>query len=225
MNESKNRPDRRLLIVGTGGLAREAAQAAAYENQSRRRWGRIELVGENPSVVGSRVGGWLVTECDESLRTVSQGVDVLLGIGTPAIRHRIAATLADIDHIHFVNLVSSRAVLDQNRVSLGFGTIVMPGCQFTCDIQVGDHCYFNLNVTVGHDTVIHSHVMVNPGANISGRVVVGEGVLIGTGAQILERRTIGQGAVVGAGAVVVHDVPPGVTVVGVPARNLRVVDG
>jgi serine O-acetyltransferase len=51
--------------------------------------------------------------------------------------------------------------------------------------------------------------------------VLGEGATIGTGARILGPVTIGEGARVGANAVVVADVPPGVTVVGVPAKPLR----
>jgi acetyltransferase-like isoleucine patch superfamily enzyme len=43
---------------------------------------------------------------------------------------------------------------------------------------------------------------------------------VGAGAVIRQGIQIGDGAVVGAGAVVVKDVPPGVTVVGVPARVL-----
>ena len=44
--------------------------------------------------------------------------------------------------------------------------------------------------------------------------------MIGTGAIILPRVRVGDGATVGAGAVVTRDVPPGVTVVGNPARVL-----
>ncbi len=43
---------------------------------------------------------------------------------------------------------------------------------------------------------------------------------IGSGAVIMGGITVGAGALVGAGAVVTHDVPPGATVAGVPARIL-----
>ena len=52
--------------------------------------------------------------------------------------------------------------------------------------------------------------------------MVGDDVEIGAGAVLVCKRGhslhIGDGARVGAGAVVTSDVPPGVTVVGVPAR-------
>lgn len=48
---------------------------------------------------------------------------------------------------------------------------------------------------------------------------------IGSNATILAGVTIGEGALVGAGAVVTKDVPPGVIVVGVPARVLGPVAG
>ena len=51
------------------------------------------------------------------------------------------------------------------------------------------------------------------------RTVVERGPSIGSGAVILGGVTIGEGALVGAGAVVTRDVPPGLTVVGSPARE------
>jgi UDP-2-acetamido-3-amino-2,3-dideoxy-glucuronate N-acetyltransferase len=50
--------------------------------------------------------------------------------------------------------------------------------------------------------------------------VVERGATIGSGATILGGVRIGAGAMVGAGAVVSHDVEPGATVAGVPARPL-----
>jgi len=45
-----------------------------------------------------------------------------------------------------------------------------------------------------------------------------DGVIVGSGAQILGGFTVGAGARVGANSVVTHEVPPGATVVGIPAR-------
>ena len=52
------------------------------------------------------------------------------------------------------------------------------------------------------------------------RTVVEDEASIGANATIVCGITIGKGATVGAGAVVTKDVPPGVTVVGNPAREL-----
>ncbi|WP_338107942.1 hypothetical protein [Actinomyces naeslundii] len=51
--------------------------------------------------------------------------------------------------------------------------------------------------------------------------VLGRGVAVGCGATILGPINIGDGAMIGAGAVVIHDVPAGATVAGVPARVIK----
>ncbi|MCC9396494.1 serine O-acetyltransferase, partial [Enterobacter hormaechei subsp. steigerwaltii] len=47
---------------------------------------------------------------------------------------------------------------------------------------------------------------------------IGDGVMIGANASILGNIRIGSNAKIGAGSVVVSDVPPSITVVGVPAK-------
>ncbi len=48
--------------------------------------------------------------------------------------------------------------------------------------------------------------------------LIGNNVTIGAGARVLGGIVVGDGATIGANAVVIHDVPPGATMVGVPAR-------
>ncbi len=45
-------------------------------------------------------------------------------------------------------------------------------------------------------------------------------MIVGSGAQVLGPITVGEGARIGANAVVIKDVPAGVTMVGIPARQV-----
>lgn len=74
--------------------------------------------------------------------------------------------------------------------------------------SIGDDVHIRHNTTFGlaHRT--------EPWA----RPIIGDRVDIGVGVCILGAVTIGNDSVIGAGAVVVHDVPPGATAVGSPAR-------
>ena len=49
--------------------------------------------------------------------------------------------------------------------------------------------------------------------------VIEDDVQIGAGAKVLGPIRVGRGAVIGANAVVLHDVPPGAVVVGIPGTG------
>jgi serine O-acetyltransferase len=69
------------------------------------------------------------------------------------------------------------------------------------------------NVKIAHQVTIGAERRQSP--------VIGNDVFIGAGAKILGSVTVGDGAKVGANAVVVRDVPPHTTVVGIPAKVVR----
>lgn len=83
-----------------------------------------------------------------------------------------------------------------------------------------------LGVVIGETAVIGDDVTLYHGVTLGGIAAVAgrrhptveDGVVIGAGAKVLGPITIGRNARVGANAVVVKDVPPGVTVVGIPAQ-------
>ena len=79
-----------------------------------------------------------------------------------------------------------------------------------------------INGTVRGGNNIHIEHQVTIGAEKDQSPVLGSDIFIGAGAKILGDVTIGDGARIGANAVVVKDVPPHATVVGIPARVVRI---
>ena len=68
---------------------------------------------------------------------------------------------------------------------------------------------------------VHIEHQVTIGAERRRSPIIGNDVFIGAGAKVLGAVRVGDGARIGANAVVVEDVPPYTTVVGIPARVVR----
>jgi serine O-acetyltransferase len=74
--------------------------------------------------------------------------------------------------------------------------------------EIGDDVTLYQGVTLGG-------VSLDPGKR---HPTLGDNVVVGAGAAVLGPFTVGDGARIGSNAVVVKEVPPGVTVVGIPGR-------
>ena len=76
---------------------------------------------------------------------------------------------------------------------------------------------------LGDDAYLYHGVTLGTSSTAKGKrhPTVGRNVIIGAGAKVLGNITLGDGARVGANAVVVADVQPGHTVVGIPARPVE----
>ena len=70
---------------------------------------------------------------------------------------------------------------------------------------------------IGRDCMIMQQVTIGQ-RSTKGAPTIGDRVYIGAGAKVLGQISIGDGAAIGANAVVLHDVAPGCTAVGIPAR-------
>ncbi len=94
--------------------------------------------------------------------------------------------------------------------------------------KIGKHFFIDhgMGVVIGETAEIGDNVTIYHGVTLGGVSFNGgkrhptleDDVIIGAGAQVLGPITVGQGARVGANAVVVRAVPPGQTVVGIPAH-------
>jgi len=114
------------------------------------------------------------------------------------------------------------ALFLQSQSSRTFGVDIHPAARFGQGIMI-DHA---TGIVVGETAEVGNNCSFLHGVTLGGsgkemgdrHPKIGEGVLIGAGAKVLGNITVGDGSRVAAGSVVLHDVPPHVTVAGVPAK-------
>ena len=209
-----------LYIVGTRGLAKEAAQLVRRLDPDGTRWPHIHYVTNDNTELGQARPFGVVDTLDYALWAPSRPADVIVGIGHPALRRRVATSLRVLPHLRFPNLIHPGVELDPALVTLGVGNMITQGVVLTCDITLGDFNLLNWNVTVGHDCRVGSYNVINPGSSVSGNVTLGDACLVGTGARILEGLQVADGIMLGAGAVLTRSIDSvGGTYVGIPARR------
>jgi serine O-acetyltransferase len=93
--------------------------------------------------------------------------------------------------------------------SLGTGLFIQHGFATIITAEsIGQDCWINQQVTIGF-------------AGGPGCPILGDRVTVGAGAKVLGPVTVGDDAIIGANAVVTKDVPAGATVVGIPARVIK----
>lgn len=144
---------------------------------------------------------------------------LLLYPGLKAVRmHRRA-------HKHYLKGHSFRARYISQRAAKKTGIEIHPGATIGRRLVI-DH---GTGIVIGETAEIGDDVLIYQGVTLGGtgkdegkrHPTVKNGVMISAGSKVLGPITIGENSRVAAGAVVLRDVPPNSTVVGVPARVVR----
>lgn len=205
-----------LAIFGAGGHAREIHQLVEDINQEKPRWNFLGFLDSNRHLHRTYVHGFPVLGGEEWLCEHPRTA-LVIAVGSPAARMRIAERVAALGHTNYATLIHPTARVG-TRVDIGDGTMICAGVVVTTDVRIGRHVILNVGCTVSHDSVLEDYATLAPGVRIAGNVRIGVGADLGTNSTVIPGRTVGAWSILGAGAVVVHDVPPNTTAVGVPAR-------
>lgn len=134
------------------------------------------------------------------------------------LHYRTAHKLYLKGHYFLARWVSQRAARKT-------GIEIHPGAQIGEGLFI-DH---GNGVIIGETTIIGNNVTLYQGVTLGGtgkehgkrHPTIGDNVMISAGAKVLGSFTVGENSKIGAGSVVLEEVPPNCTVVGVPGRVVR----
>ena len=207
-----------VVIIGAGGHGKVVLDIL----RAAGRFNPIGYVDADTRLFGTKVGGLQVLGPNNVLpRLRQQGVaHAIVAIGDNRTRQRYVATLGG-EGFELVSAIHPSAFVSPTA-KLGRNVVVGPNASVITEARIGDATIVNTGAIVEHECEVGQAVHVAPGACLAGRVRVGACAFVGIGAQVIQCLSVGEGATVGAGAVVLQDVPDGATVVGVPARVVKV---
>ena len=206
-------PDcRRILIVGAGGFGREVR--CWGQDAWPSAWGRFAgFLDADPSrggAAGSVVG-------DPDTYRPLPGDGLLLGIGIPGVRRRLAEALAARGG-RFLTLVHPTAVVVPSAV-VGEGAIVCPHGVVSDAATLGRGVLVNYHASVAHDASVGDYGVLAPYATLGGFARVGADVFLGLHASVGPGRSVGDRSKLSANSCALADVPPDTLVYGVPGRH------
>lgn len=134
------------------------------------------------------------------------------------LHYRVAHKLYQKKHYFLARWISQRAVRKT-------GIEIHPGA------KIGENFFIDHGngVIIGETAIVGNNVTLYQGVTLGGtgkehgkrHPTIGDNVMISAGAKVLGSFTVGENSKIGAGSVVIEEVPPNCTVVGVPGRVVK----
>ncbi len=208
----------RVLILGAGGHGRVVLDILLAAG----RHTAVGFLDNNANFHGRRIDGVPVLGAIDALAEIAGAQDataVVVAIGDNGVRRGLARQV-DAAGLELISAIHPSAAIAHNA-TVGRNVVVAAGVVVCAHCQIGDSVILNTGCIVDYQTMIGEGSHICPGVRIAGRVKVESGVFVGIGATVIPKITLGCEAIIGAGAVVIEDVPPLATVVGVPARPIK----
>ena len=123
-----------LIIIGVGGVGREAALIAEEINEQTQEWNILGFVDDNESVQNTYINGYPVLGKSHYLQSYKEEVYVFCGISNYKVKKKIISKLKENQNIRIIRLCLDNdgpgrvasSVLKDKYESRGYKVIDLP---------------------------------------------------------------------------------------------------
>lgn len=208
---------KKLVIVGARGYGREVADWAkschGYGSEFVIKGfldGKIDALdglGEWPPILGSV----------EEYKFAPDEVFVV-ALGDPKWKRHYADVALSNGGIPYTLIEHTASIGKHSKI--GKGCLLLGNVRVSVNCDIGDFVSLNYSCDIGHDTKIGSFSHVGAFGFMGGFSALGESVTMHPRVSVLPHKKVGDNATLGAGGVCIRNVKSGVTVFGIPAKEI-----
>ena len=202
-----------LIIIGAGNVG---GFLALNQDLFQEKFKVIGFLDDDLQKIGKRFWGIPVLGRISEIDKYS-GSSIAVGISSPIVKKKVLDRIGN-DH-HFPSFISKNAWIS-NKVKIGKGVIIYPNVSVNHESVIDDFVVINMNCAIGHDCQIMRGSALAPGVNLGGFTRIGPFADMGIGASTIQQIKIGEGAIIGGQTMLLSDVEPYSTYVGVPGRKV-----
>ena len=208
-----------MVILGAGGFAKEILQAVEQNYPLQNIVFYDDVTADLPPLIFER---YSILRSKSELQNYFEQFDpsFVIGLGNSKLREKLAEMATDLGGI-LCSAIDKNAHIS-NYVTIGEGATILSAANISNSASIGKAPLIYYNVIITHDCEVGDFAELSPGATLLGHVKIGNYTQIGANATICPKVKIGNHCFVGAGSVVTKDVPDYTTVVGSPARAIKI---
>jgi len=208
-----------IVIIGSSGHAKVIIDIVQEESKYNVA-GLLDRFRD----VGEKTMGYPVLGKEEDLPELIKAHSLkgaIVAIGDNFVRSKVATRIKKISpDLPFVCAIHPKASIAL-EVSIGEGTVVMPGVAINPCSSVGRFCILNTNSSLDHDSILEDFASLAPGATTGGNCRIGQYSAVSIGAVLIHGIHVGEHTIIGAGSLVMKSVESFVVSYGTPAKTIR----
>lgn len=202
---------KKVIFVGAGEYAE-----SVFDSLSKKEYDLIGFV--DCTKTGSHMGRPILAGRVEQIPNFREYA-YFISIGESEPRKRLfeEVTMLGLETINVID----RSAIVANSVSIGTGNFIGKMAVVNIGSSIGDNNMINSKALIEHHCTIKNHTRIATATTMNGDVIVEDGVYLGSMACCIGQQRLGEFSIIGAGAVVLGDIEPYCTAVGVPAKVIK----
>ncbi len=212
-----------MVVLGAGGFAKELTQILISDKYGFNEKD-LFFFDDVSDVIGKKLFNKFhildsTARVEEVFKNVSP--DYCLGIGSTKARYLLYKKFKKLEG-KIKTIIAKNSTIGIYEMDIREGVTIMSEVIVSNSVSIGKCSLINVNVMIGHDSVIGDFCDISPGVIITGHCQIGNYVQIGSGAIILPGVKIGENSIISAGSVISQNIPENSKVVGtIPSRVIE----